>query len=86
MCLTKTRYLDVIDICAKFFLNSSKMHGKVIVRIRMCVPIISNYDNANIQNKSVTLTFEEWTWFLDVSQRCNVIDICAQIMSKSLRT
>jgi hypothetical protein len=55
------------------------MHDTLIARIRMCVPIISNCDSANFQNISVTLTFEEGTWFLDASQRCNVIDICAQV-------
>jgi hypothetical protein len=43
------------------------------------VPIISNYDSVNLQNISVTLTFEEGTWFLDTTECCHETDICAKL-------
>jgi hypothetical protein len=56
------------------------MHDKVVLRTRIFVPIISDCDSANLQNKSVIMTFEEGTWFLDVTQRCHVITICAKLL------
>jgi hypothetical protein len=73
--LHKTHHLDVVDICANLFKNSS-MHDKVIIRTRMCVPNIANCYSVNLKNlRSVTLTFEEGTWFLEATQHCHVIDI-----------
>jgi hypothetical protein len=45
----------------------------------MCVFIDSHSDTVNIQNVSVTLTFEEGTWFLDATLRSDVVDICAKL-------
>jgi hypothetical protein len=45
----------------------------------MCMPIFSNCDSVNLHYISVTLTFEEGTWFFDATQRCHVIDICAKL-------
>jgi hypothetical protein len=55
------------------------------LNIDLCiiVPVISNCDSVNLQNISVTLTFEEGTWFLDTAECCHEIDICA-VISKSL--
>jgi hypothetical protein len=46
----------------------------------MFVPKISNCDGMNLQNVSVTLTFEEGTWFLNVIQRSDVVDICTKLL------
>jgi hypothetical protein len=37
------------------------------------------WDNVKLQNISVTLTFEEGTWFLEARQCCHVIIICAKL-------
>jgi hypothetical protein len=55
------------------------MHDKVTVRTHYCVPIYSNWDNVKLQNDSVTLTFEVGMWFLDVTHRLDVVDICAKL-------
>jgi hypothetical protein len=43
------------------------------------VPVICNCDSMNLQNISVTLTFEEGTWFPDATKCCYEIDICAKL-------
>jgi hypothetical protein len=51
-----------------------------LLDIVLCIiePVISNCDRTNLQNISVTLTFEG-TWFLDVTACCYEIDICAKL-------
>jgi hypothetical protein len=55
------------------------MNDRVTVRTQMCVPIIPNCDSVNLQNVRATLTFEEGTWFLDVTQRYEMVNICAKL-------
>jgi hypothetical protein len=49
----------------------------------MCVPIYSICDNVKLQNDSVTLTFEIGTWFLDVTHRFDMVDICDKLFRNS---
>jgi hypothetical protein len=55
------------------------MHDKVTVRTRICIPIYSNCDNVKLQNDSVTLIFEVGTWFLNATNRLDVVDIWAKL-------
>jgi hypothetical protein len=55
------------------------MHDKGIAWTRMCVPIISNYDHVNLQNKC-DLDLWKGTWFFAAPQCCHVIDICAKFL------
>jgi hypothetical protein len=54
------------------------------VRPQLCVPIYSYCDNVKLQNDSVTLTFKVGTLFLDATQCCHEIDICAKLFQTSL--
>jgi hypothetical protein len=56
------------------------MYGKVTVWTRMSLAINSNCDNVNLQNISVTLTFDVGTWFLDATHRLDVVDIYAKLI------
>jgi hypothetical protein len=57
----------------------SSVHEKVTARTRLCVLIYSNCGKLNVtlQNDSVTLSFEEKTYFLGATRRPNVVDIYA---------
>jgi hypothetical protein len=81
--LDVTHRFDVVDIYAWLFQNHL-IHDKVTVWTRMCVPIYSNSDNVTLQNYIVTLTSEVGTWFLDMTHHLEVVDICGQVILKSL--
>jgi hypothetical protein len=60
---------------AKRFLKHAGIMKRKRMKVTNCLIlfyIISNCDSVNLQNKSVTMTFEEGTWFLDTTECCHI--------------
>jgi hypothetical protein len=63
---------DVVNIYLELFKNTW-MHDKVTDWTRMCVHGIFYCDSLNLQTVSVTLTFKEKPWFLNMEHCLDVI-------------